>query len=418
MPHWAEIGQYVLGLLAVFIFISGTVHHVRRWRMGRPEKRTDQIGRRLWSVIKQAFIQLRTVEDIFAGVMHLMIFWGVAALLLGTALATIDWDVTRLFFDFQFLSGGVYIVYELVLDILGLLLIIGLGMAAYRRYVIRPERFESDTSRKFALDDAYVILILSLIVVTGYLVEGLRIAVVQPSWAKWSPIGNALASLFVNYQVADSQAFHVVIWVIHALVTFAAIVSIPYTKFFHAVAAPINIFFRSLKAPGKLAPVGQNYDDPGVRKWTDFSWTQILNFDACIRCGRCVENCPSHSSGLAFSPMDVIINLRSHVWDSKNGKSLHEDVVSMEELWSCTTCYACTQVCPVFNDFVSSLVDMRRYLVIEGKVDNELQDALANLGRYGNSLGQSPRMRARWTAQGCPPGESRVSLVCWGLCFF
>jgi len=135
----------------VAVFITGTVVQVRRWRKGRPEKRTDHLGARLWSVVQQALVQIRTSQDVYAGVMHLMIFWGMAALLIGTILATVDWDVTHLFFDIQFLKDGVYIVYELVLDILGLLLLIGLGMAAYRRYVIRPPRLKSSRSRKMAL---------------------------------------------------------------------------------------------------------------------------------------------------------------------------------------------------------------------------------------------------------------------------
>lgn len=397
IPHWAEIAQYVLGLLVLVILALGSVQHVRRWRMGRPEKRTDRIGVRLWAVVQQAFAQIRTLEDVYAGVMHLLIFWGMAALLLGTALATIDWEVTRLFFDFQFLAGGVYVVYELVLDILGLLLVIGLGMAAYRRYVIRPARLKS-SSRKRGLDDAYALIILGLIAVSGFLVEGLRIAVTQPSWARWSPVGRGLASLFVNLQLADQQAFHVIIWIGHALVAFVFIASVPFTKFFHIFSAPVNIFFQALKAPGALAPIVQHSGAAGVRQWTDFTWKQILEFDTCLRCGRCAEHCPSHASGMTLSPMELMLKLRDHVWEPENGKSLYEQVISPDEVWACATCYACAQVCPVFNDLVSTIVDMRRHLVLEGLVGSELQDALSNLGRYGNSFGQSPRMRARWTA--------------------
>ncbi|MGD2028178.1 MAG: heterodisulfide reductase-related iron-sulfur binding cluster [Anaerolineales bacterium] len=401
IPHWAEVSQYVLGLLSVLILVVGATTRIKRWRKGKPVKVADRIGTRLWSVITQAIGQIRTAENAFAGVMHLMIFWGMVTLVLGTALATIDWDVTHLFFDFQFLKGGVYVVYELMLDILGLLLVVGLGMAAYRRYVSRPEYLKNDEKKSFAFDDAYAIVMLLLIAVSGYLVEGLRIAVTQPSWARWSPVGNALATLFINMDVANQHSFHLIIWSIHGLIAFGLIASVPFTKFFHIIAAPVNIFYRKLDEPGRLDPEVEG-GDVGVQKWTDFTWKQLLDIEACIRCGRCVDNCPSYASGLPLAPRTVNSNLRQQMWASSNGKDLYEDVVTLEEIWACTTCFACVRVCPVFTNFVSSMVDMRRHVVFEGWVDSELQDALANLGRYGNSFGQSPRARAKWT-QGFAP---------------
>jgi Fe-S oxidoreductase/nitrate reductase gamma subunit len=396
IPHWAEIGQYVLGFLTILIFAYGVFYHVRRWRMGRPEPRTDQLGKRLWSVVVQAVGQFRTAQDAFAGIMHLTIFWGMIALLIGTILATVDWDVTHLFFDFQFLVGGVYVAYELVLDVLGLLVVVGLAMAIYRRYIMRPPRLQDPPGQSFAWDDAYVLVILALVAITGYLVEGLRLAVTQPDWAPWSPLGNALASVFMALDALTNRNLHLVIWILHALVAFTFIASIPFTKLFHIVAGPVNIFFRSLQSAGRLAPVPEN-GEAGVKAWRDFTWKQILDFEACIRCGRCQDNCPAYASGLSLSPRDFMIKLKNHVWQPDNGYALHGDVIAQEELWSCTTCRACVEVCPVFTDQLSSIVDMRRHLVLEGQVDAELQDALANLGRYGNSFGKSERARAKWT---------------------
>ncbi|HEY5670387.1 MAG TPA: hypothetical protein VIS10_10345, partial [Anaerolineales bacterium] len=126
IPQWAEIGQYILGLLSLLILIYGVVQRIRRWRQGQPENRSDQLLVRLKSLWVEGVLQARVTSDIYAGVMHLTIFWGMVVLFLGTVVATVDWDVTHLFFGFQFLTGGIYVIYELVLDIFGILLLAGL----------------------------------------------------------------------------------------------------------------------------------------------------------------------------------------------------------------------------------------------------------------------------------------------------
>ncbi|NIM92694.1 MAG: 4Fe-4S dicluster domain-containing protein [Anaerolineales bacterium] len=396
IPQWAEIGQYILALLTFLVFTYGILRRVWRWRKGVSERRTDQIGKRFGSLIVHGLGQLRTLRDVYPGIMHLTIFWGIVALLIGTALATVDWDVTHLFFDFQFLTGAFYVGYEIVLDIFGVFLIIGLVMAIYRRYFVRPERLQGFPEKNLVRDDAYTLIVLSLIAISGYLVEGLRIAVTQPEWARWSPVGNALASVFVATGDPTNQTLHVVLWISHIVISFSILASLPFTKLFHVFAAPINIFFRSLEPAGTI-PEARYNSGPGVEEWRQFTWKQVLDFESCTRCGRCQDMCPAHSSGAVLSPRDAIIKLESHLWEKENGRSLHGDVITADELWACTTCLGCVSVCPVFIDHLWTFVDMRRYLVDEGEIDTQLQDALANLGRYGNSFGQSERMRARWT---------------------
>jgi len=400
IPHWAEIAQYVLGLLTILVFAYGVVRRVRRWRQGRPEKRLDRIWTRIWSVFTQAVLQLRTAQEAYAGIMHLTIFWGIIALFIGTALATIDWDVTHLFFGFQFLTDGIYIVYELVLDIFGLLLIVGLGMAIYRRFILRPNRLQNPNP-VLTRDDVYVLVMLTLIAISGYLTEGLRIAVTQPEWANWSPIGKAIAGLFLATGDPTNRTLHVTLWAFHVLTAFILLASLPFTKLFHILAVPTNIFFRSLKPVGALPPM-RSSGGIGVKEWKDFTWKQILDFESCTRCGRCQDVCPSYASTQLLSPRTMMIKLNTYLWENANGHTLHSDVISSEELWACTTCRACSQVCPAFIDHIASFVDMRRHLVDQGQMDATLQTALMNLGRYGNSFGQSERMRAKWT-QGLQP---------------
>ncbi len=401
IPRWAEIGQYVLGAITILVFAYGVFRRVERWRLGQPVKRTDHLGRRLMSAITNGLGQFRTAQDAYAGIMHLSIFWGMVVLLLGTILATADWDVTHLLFGFQFLVGGVYVLYELALDIFGLLVLTGLALAAIRRYVLRPSRLrpggEASTPRGWSLarDDAYALALLAFIAVTGYLIEALRIRVTNPAWAPWSPVGNAIAPLFMGLSEPTARTLHLSLWIAHALAAFTFIASVPFTKLFHIFAAPVNIFFRSLEPAGKVAAVRPG-NSVGVKEWRDFTWKQILDFEACTRCGRCQDQCPAFASGLSLSPRNLMINLEAHLWHPNGAPSLHGKIVRTDELWACTTCRACVQICPVFIDQLSSIVDLRRYLVVEGRMDGQLQEALANLGRYGNSFGQPERSRAKW----------------------
>lgn len=405
IPHWAETAQYILALLTALVFIYGVGRRVLRWRKGLPEKRCGHFGARIWSLATQALAQRRTLDEAYPGLMHFTIFWGMLILAVGTALATVDWDVAHLFFGFQFLTGWVYILFELALDVLGMLVVVGLGMAIYRRYVMRPARLqdaptlENVSYATIARDDAYALIMLAFITLSGYLTEGLRIAVTQPDWAAWSPVGSAIAAAFLALGDPTNQTLHLIVWAIHILSAFVVLASLPFTKLFHIFSMPLNIYFRSLEPAGALQALRS---EGGVKEWKQFTWKQLLDFEACTRCGRCQDVCPMYASGREFSPRDVMIKLEMHLWEKPNGRALHGDVVSAEELWSCTTCRACSQVCPAFIDHVGDFVDMRRYLVVEGTMDNQLQKALANLGRYGNSFGQSERMRAKWT-QGLQP---------------
>jgi len=198
-----------------------------------------------------------------------------------------------------------------------------------------------------------------------------------------------------------NQTLHLIIWSIHMLSAFTFIASLPYTKLFHMISLPLNIYFHSLEPAGTLPPANME-NGMGVKEWKQFTWKQLLDFESCTRCGRCQDVCPAHASGLGFSPRDMMIKLEKYMWEKANGYSLHGDVISASELWACTTCHACSQVCPAFIDHVTTFVDLRRHLVEEGTMDNLLQKALANIGRYGNSFGQAERMRTKWT-QGLEP---------------
>jgi len=417
VPHWAELTQYVLGALVAIVFLAGLWWRVRKWRLGRPEPGThslterfkrvviDGLTRRIQSVVKNGLFQWRLSTDPFSIVMHLLIFWGMVVLFIGTAVATIDLDFTHLLFDFQFLTGNVYRLFEFSLDLFGTLLIVGLIMAAYRRFVVRPERLQAAHAPTVSWDSVYLLTILFLIAVTGFVAEGLRIAegvriaeqdMSAAPWvqaAGWAPVGFALAGLFGPLSSATIQSLHQVIWWTHALLAFAFIASVPFTKAFHLVSSPLNMFFRNPVPGGRLGPGLES----GVEKVNDFTWRQLLQVDSCTWCGKCQDVCPGHASGFPLSPKDIVQKLDGRLIRTAAAESVHGDLIAADELWSCCACRACEEVCPVFIEQPGIIVDMRRHLVYQGEVDEGLQDALMNIQRYGNSFGQSGRKRTEWT---------------------
>lgn len=415
---WAEYACYTLGGLAAVTFGWGVWGHVRKWRLGRPEQIAAALAERFKAFVKFGLFQGRLASDPYALLMHLGIFWGMAVLFLGTALATLDQDVGYLMFNWQFLRGGFYLGYKLCLDLFGVALLGGLALAFWRRYVLKPERLKNLVYPTFPLDSFYLLAILFFIGVTGFVVEALRLAATQVPWAHWSPVGSQLAKLFQGMSPEALRSTHFALWSAHGLAAFVFIALVPQSKAFHLVSSALSIWLRNLGPVGAL-PGG---DPAGVAKITDFTWRQLLQFDACTWCGRCQDQCPAYASGTKLSPKNVVLKLGDQLLKAASRKTngqpaaaaadaaasgssavapLHDGVMAAAELWACTTCRACEEACPVFIEQPRAIIDLRRYLVSQGTMDKTLQDALASLNRYGNSFGKSDRMRARWT-QGLP----------------
>jgi len=425
---WAEYSCYALGGLAALSFCWGVWQHIKKWRLGKPEQIAGALGERLRAFIKFGLFQGRLASDPYAILMHLGIFFGMVALFVGTALATLDQDIGYLMFDWQFLRGNVYLFYKLLLDLFGVALIVGLLLAFCRRYVLKPERLKNLVYPTFPLDSFYLLAILFFIAVTGFVVEALRLAASQVPWAQWSPVGNLLARLFHGMSPAALQSTHFALWSGHGLAAFAFIALVPQSKAFHLVSSAVSIWLRNLGSVGALLAG----EPAGVAKISDFTWRQLLQFDACTWCGRCQEQCPAYASGSKLSPKNVVLKLNDQLLKAagKNGNgepaaapaqaapqasatapapapaavlvaTLHDSVVAADELWACSTCRACEEVCPVFIEQPRAIIDLRRHLVSQGTMDQTVQDALSSLNRYGNSFNKSDRMRAKWT-QGLP----------------
>jgi Fe-S oxidoreductase len=397
VPGWAQTALYVGGVLAVAIFAYGMWQRVSLWRRGLPEDRLDRIADRIGLVVTHALGQVRTLSQAYPGVMHAIMFWGFLALFMGTVLATIDWDVTLPLFGYKLLKGQFYLLYEAVLDLFGLFFVIGLGMATWRRFVIRSARVEATT--RFA----WVLALLFVINVTGFMMEACRLAVVEPWWGPWSPVGYALGRGFVALGLTPGalRGLHVATWVFHAAIALLFIAIIPYSYFVHLLTTPLNIFFAKLGPRGAIREI-KNIEEAetlGVSKLEEFSWKRRLDFDACVECGRCQVACPAYMSGTALSPKQIIVKLKRHMHGELPGP-IHGALIKADELWACTTCMACVQECPAFIDIVDTIIDLRRYLALsEGALPSTAPQSLQNIQRAGNPWGLPAGERMAW-AQG------------------
>jgi Fe-S oxidoreductase len=374
------------------------------WRVGRSEVRWDQLHIRIWRVIKYAIVQVKVLRQKYPGLMHIGLAWGFFTFFLGTALATIDSHFLKI------LQGNAYLLYKFVLDTFTFLFLIGAGMAIYRRYILRPRRLTLSAGFTWSL------VLITLIVLGGWFTESLRLAIEKPAWGLWSPMGWLLAQVWIvtGASSATLMNWHLGIWIFHLLLVTLTLATLPVGTLLHILTGPMNVFFSKLdRSTGELAPLPQTAKGEPIYASTllGLTWKQLLDGDACTECGRCQDACPAFAAGKPLSPKEVILGVRAALRKdglgllNKDAKApfLVGENITDEVLWSCTTCGACVCECPILIEHVDTIIDMRRYLVIEGRMDTELQGALENLGRYGNSFGQSERMRARWTQPIQPP---------------
>ena len=397
--EWAHVLIYVVVVGCFLVMLYRLYLQVRLWwTVGRPERRWDQPFKRLWRVVRFIFAQSKVMGQLYPGIMHVAIFWSFLVFFAGTAAAVIN---TRIY---QFLVGSPYLYFKMVLDLFVPVFLIGVLLAEYRRWVQKPKRLTFKDRFSWSL------ILIALIVVTGLTVESIRLAIQRPAWAAWSPVAHPVAQFwtFTGLSEATLYSIYYVFYTIHPLLVCLFFVLLPSTPLFHVLTTPFNVFFSKLDRPvGQLAPIPQ--DAQGVplyaRSLCDLTWSQLLNGDGCTECGRCQDACPAHAAGQPLNPKEIMLGLRNAlhsdgaIVDKKEGKVpelIGKPGLTEEILWSCTSCGACVQECPVLNEHVDTIVDMRRYLVSEGRLDSKAQDALKSLGRYGNSFGQSERARVKW----------------------
>ena len=384
---------YVLLVPFLVLFVYGCY---RRWgalRLGKRGLRFGQVGRRLKAVADQALLQRRIVQEKFSGLMHLGLSWGFLILFVATTLVGLQ-D----YFGLPVLEGPFYLYFmSLTVDLFGIAALLGTLMAVARRHLRPPARL---TEPRGADGFGVLLLLFLAVLVTGFLVEGLRIAATGDPWGRYSPGGWVTALLFRGIGVEYATAFHRVLWWVHAALSFAFVAAIPYTGVLHLLAAPANIFFSNLQPSGILHPVEVEAERLGASTVKDFSWKALLDLYACTECGRCQEVCPAWATGKPLTPKGVILDLRDHLMKVHRGEETRQmvgEVITEDVLWSCTTCGACHEACPVLIEPIPKILEMRRHLVMEeARFPEQMKEALRNLETRGHPYKGVSAGRTDW----------------------
>ncbi|MCL4532044.1 MAG: (Fe-S)-binding protein, partial [Actinobacteria bacterium] len=412
---WA---MYALFAVAAAAFAYGVYQHYRLITIGKPEARFDRTGERLRGLATHAFVQARGLRDRYSGIGHLLFFWGFIFLFFGTVVVFLQADLGT-----PVMHGQFYLYFEsLTLNVVGLLGIIGLSMAVLKRYALRPDRLINPPLHRSLMDDGVVLSLLLAILLTGFILQGLRIAATDDPWANWSPIGSAAASTLSGLGLSGEvlTTTHRMLWWFHMLLAFAFIAYIPYSKLRHLLLSPAAIYFRTLRPSGALQPIDmEKAETLGAAKFEDLTWKQLLDTVACTECGRCQDACPAYAAGQPLSPKALILDLRNALYRSKSRlsptgtgnlslllsrRSGADEVeastltaAGAEAVWSCVTCGACMQQCPVFIEHVPTIVDLRRYMVMEQAEYPELmQEALGSMEARGHPFRGTTASRTDW----------------------
>lgn len=410
--HWV---MYLLFIISFAVCIYGFYRKYCLWRIGQPVNRTDNISKRVMSVISYGFGHKRILREGYPGLMHFGIFWGFVVFVIGTIIVAAQAD-----FKLPLLYGNFYLVLSLMLDLAGVSATIGILMALYRRYIIKPDRLDN------CWDDAFILILILLILLSGFVLEGLRITGTGDPWANWTPVGKLVALMFNGVSPEGLITTFQIFWWGHLILAFTFIAYLPYGKLLHMITSPLSQFFRNLETKSVLPSIDfedESIENYGVNEIQGFTWKQLMDTDACIRCGRCQDNCPAYLTEKPLSPKAVIQSLKAHLnevgpkiayankaaqhnadSDEKtmaesieSDKCLIGDIVEKETIWSCTTCRSCEEQCPIFVEHVDKFIEMRRNLtMMDSDFPQELQVVFRNMENNSNPWGIGWAKRADW----------------------
>lgn len=413
---WIRILLFLaVATASVYLFWTAINRKYQYLMAGQPEQRPEGRDERIRSLFRDVLFQKKVMAEP-AGIGHAFIFWGFIVLSFGTLEFIADH-----IFGAHLLWIGTADWFVFMHELFSVFVLVAIAIAAGRRYFIKPMRLDETT-------EAYIILgLIGGLVISDLLAAGLQVAVTGevPGWK--APVAAGLGRLFAGgNETVLTVAEEILVW-LHLGFLFGFLIFIPRSKHLHMIGAVFNTYFRRLTPPGRMRTLDlsdESVEEFGVGRVDQFTWKQLLDGYACTECGRCHVNCPATLSGKPLSPKYLILKMRDHLTEVGdqllNNKlataaagaranaevaatavqelpMLIGNVYSEDEIWACTTCRACEEACPVYNEHVDKIMDLRRYMVLtEGKASAEVNRAFQNLERQSNEWGQNRNTRADW----------------------
>lgn len=422
--------QFVLFLAvtgyALFLFGRIVYHRYLYIQLGKSVNLKKEAKARLKEFAIQVFGQTKLLKDKKSGIMHIVIFYGFLILQLGALDLILKGLIGR------GLPVPGYDYFTFIQEVTVALILLAMGYATYRRYIEKLKRLKRGWKPSIVVSFIFFLL-LSVVVSGGF--ERVREGLGASGYA---PISSVFAGMFSGLSHTRATIGFYASWWMHLLILLSFLIYVPQSKHFHIITAPINIFLRRTEPTGKLASLDLEDEEAesfGVGKMEDFTQKQMLDFYSCVECGRCTNVCPANTTGKLLSPMHLITKLRNHLtekgaaitskspWVPAAAFATHSGhnpleveliggVITEEELWACTTCRNCEDQCPVGNEHVDKIIDLRRHLVLtQGSMPHDGQRALQNIERQGNPWGISRNDRVKWVKEVDPSNELNVRTV-------
>ncbi|PZX02339.1 Fe-S oxidoreductase [Psychrobacillus insolitus] len=417
---------------ALYLFFQVVYSRYLFVKLGKKSTDAPNLSERINSLLVNGFGQKKLFKDKKSGVMHFILFYTFFILQMGLLEIIIKGFVT----GFEYPLGAFHKYFSFMQEWTVFLMLCAVLYAGYRRYVEKLKRLQSQRDVKAAV----VIIALSVLTTSILLTLGFESIMLERELNfVYAPFSSIVATIFAGLGTTFVTVLFYIFWWVHLLTVLGFMVFMPQSKQSHELFALFNLFFKKVGPVGRLRKVDfedEEAEEFGVGKIEDFTQHQLIDLYACAECGRCTNMCPASGTGKTLSPMNLIVKLRNHLtekgslitsrtpWvpafvfsDTKADQfalpmsgpgqaeiaatiempNLIGDVITEEEIWACTTCRNCEDQCPVMNEHVDKIIDLRRYLVMtQGEMPVEATRYFQNIERQGNPWGTNRNERVKW----------------------